>query len=65
MDIKILVYLISILGITYSIMVVFFTYVAYKELNKAQQKTTTMNLLTEFIIAIVSICYIINYHIVY
>lgn len=65
MDIKILIYLIAILGVAYSVAVTFFTYSAYKELNKAQQKTTTMNLLTEFIIAIVSICYIINYHIVY
>ena len=64
-QIKILIYLIAILGVAYSVVVTFFTYSAYKELNKAQQKTTTMNLLTEFIIAIVSICYIINYHIVY
>ena len=65
MNIQILIYLIAILGVTYSIMVVFFTYVAYKELNKKQQQTTPIKLITELIILIISICYIINYHIIY
>lgn len=64
MNFALLGYILAWIGIIYSVGMIVFVFITYKQLSELQKRTITeINLAKESIIFLLSIVYIITYHI--
>ena len=62
MNFELLGYILSILGLIYSVFCIIITYITYKELTFRQRILAEINLNKEVFILVVAIAYIATYH---